>query len=79
VRDTAADVDLYAHAELRAKASAAFRFSPHDYEAPFNPALVYVPPRSKGRHPRRHSDMVSPQPMDRLVCGDVGFAKLAWF
>src|SRR5204863_3043155 len=53
----------------------AFRFSPHDYEA-FAASFGFeeTPDQQAAIH-AVIQDMVSPQPMDRLVCGDVGFGK----
>ena len=53
----------------------AFRFQPHDYEA-FAASFGFE--ETPDQHAAIHAviqDMVSPRPMDRLVCGDVGFGK----
>jgi transcription-repair coupling factor (superfamily II helicase) len=74
VRDTAAELlDLYAR--RAAREGFAFRFTPHDYEA-FAASFAFdeTPDQQAAIH-AVIQDMVSPQPMDRLVCGDVGFGK----
>ena len=74
VRDTAAELlDLYAR--RAAREGFAFRFTPHDYEA-FAASFGFdeTPDQQAAIH-AVIQDMVSPQPMDRLVCGDVGFGK----
>ncbi len=74
VRDTAAELlDLYAR--RAAREGFAFRYSPHDYEA-FAASFGFeeTPDQQAAIH-AVIQDMVSPQPMDRLVCGDVGFGK----
>ncbi len=74
VRDTAAELlNLYA---LRASREGfAHRFSAHDYEA-FATSFGFE--ETADQRAAIHAviqDMVSPKPMDRLVCGDVGFGK----
>ncbi|MBE2241510.1 MAG: DEAD/DEAH box helicase, partial [Burkholderiaceae bacterium] len=74
VRDTAAELlDLYAR--RAAREGFAFRFTPHDYEA-FAASFEFdeTPDQQAAIH-AVIQDMVSPKPMDRLVCGDVGFGK----
>ena len=74
VRDTAAELlNLYAH--RAAREGYAFRFQPHDYEA-FAASFGFE--ETPDQHAAIHAviqDMVSPRPMDRLICGDVGFGK----
>jgi transcription-repair coupling factor (superfamily II helicase) len=74
VRDSAAELlDLYAR--RAAREGHAFRFAPHDYEA-FAASFGFE--ETPDQHAAIHAviqDMVSPRPMDRLVCGDVGFGK----
>ncbi len=74
VRDTAAELlDLYAR--RAAREGFAHRFSPHDYEA-FATSFGFE--ETADQRAAIHAviqDMVSPRPMDRLVCGDVGFGK----
>jgi transcription-repair coupling factor (superfamily II helicase) len=74
VRDTAAEL-LNLYARRAAREGHAFRFSPHDYEA-FAASFGFeeTPDQQAAIH-AVIQDMVSPQPMDRLVCGDVGFGK----
>jgi len=74
VRDTAAELlNLYA---LRASREGfAHRFSPHDYEA-FAASFGFE--ETADQRAAIHAviqDMISPKPMDRLICGDVGFGK----
>jgi transcription-repair coupling factor (superfamily II helicase) len=74
VRDTAAELlNLYAHRASRE--GYAFRFEPHDYEA-FKASFGFeeTPDQQAAIH-AVIQDMISPRPMDRLVCGDVGFGK----
>ena len=74
VRDTAAELlNLYAH--RAAREGFAHRFSPHDYEA-FATSFGFE--ETADQRAAIHAviqDMVSPRPMDRLICGDVGFGK----
>ena len=74
VRDTAAEL-LNLYARRAAREGFAFRYSPHDYEA-FAASFGFeeTPDQQAAIH-AVIQDMVSPQPMDRLVCGDVGFGK----
>ncbi|MGH8797380.1 MAG: transcription-repair coupling factor, partial [Caldimonas sp.] len=74
IRDSAAELlDLYAR--RAAREGYAFRFQPHDYEA-FAASFGFeeTPDQQAAIH-AVIQDMVSPQPMDRLICGDVGFGK----
>ena len=74
VRDTAAELlDLYAR--RAAREGFAHRFSAHDYEA-FATSFGFE--ETADQRASIHAviqDMISPRPMDRLVCGDVGFGK----
>jgi transcription-repair coupling factor (superfamily II helicase) len=74
VRDTAAEL-LNLYARRAAREGYAFRFQPHDYEA-FAASFGFeeTPDQQAAIH-AVIQDMVSPRPMDRLVCGDVGFGK----
>ncbi|GAB4035609.1 MAG: hypothetical protein Fur0014_01520 [Rubrivivax sp.] len=74
VRDTAAEL-LNLYARRAAREGFAHRFSPHDYEA-FATAFGFeeTPDQRAAIH-AVIQDLVSPKPMDRLVCGDVGFGK----
>jgi transcription-repair coupling factor (superfamily II helicase) len=74
VRDTAAEL-LNLYARRAAREGFAFRFQPHEYEA-FAASFGFeeTPDQQAAIH-AVIQDMVSPQPMDRLICGDVGFGK----
>ncbi|MCI4430835.1 MAG: transcription-repair coupling factor [Burkholderiales bacterium] len=74
VRDTAAEL-LNLYAQRSAREGHAFRFTAHDYEA-FAASFGFE--ETADQAAAIHAviqDMVSPRPMDRLVCGDVGFGK----
>ena len=74
VRDTAAEL-LNLYARRAAREGFAHPFAPHDYEA-FAASFGFE--ETPDQHAAIHAviqDLVSPQPMDRLVCGDVGFGK----
>ncbi|MBL8287815.1 MAG: transcription-repair coupling factor, partial [Rubrivivax sp.] len=74
VRDTAAEL-LNLYAQRAAREGFAHRFSAHDYEA-FAASFGFE--ETADQRAAIHAviqDMVSPKPMDRLVCGDVGFGK----
>lgn len=74
VRDAAAEL-LNIHARRAAREGHAFRYSAHDYEqfaADFG--FEETADQSAAIH-AVIQDMISPRPMDRLVCGDVGFGK----
>ncbi|MCG3188429.1 MAG: Transcription-repair-coupling factor [Burkholderiaceae bacterium] len=74
VRDTAAELlDLYA--KRAARAGHAHRFSAHDYEAFAAGFGFEETPDQRAAIHAVIQDLVSPKPMDRLVCGDVGFGK----
>jgi transcription-repair coupling factor (superfamily II helicase) len=74
VRDTAAELlNLYARRATREGFS--HRFSPHDYES-FATSFGFE--ETADQRAAIHAviqDMVASKPMDRLVCGDVGFGK----
>jgi transcription-repair coupling factor (superfamily II helicase) len=74
VRDTAAEL-LNLYARRAAREGHAFRYTPHDYEA-FAASFGFeeTPDQQAAIH-AVIQDMVSPRPMDRLICGDVGFGK----
>ncbi|MEF7615961.1 transcription-repair coupling factor [Aquincola sp. MAHUQ-54] len=74
VRDTAAEL-LNLYARRAAREGHAFRFSPHDYEAFAASFGFEETPDQRAAIHAVIQDMVSPRPMDRLVCGDVGFGK----
>jgi transcription-repair coupling factor (superfamily II helicase) len=74
VRDAAAEL-LNLYARRAAREGHAHRFSAHDYEA-FAASFGFE--ETADQRAAIHAviqDMVSPRPMDRLVCGDVGFGK----
>ena len=74
VKDIATDlIKLYA----RRKASSGFSFAPDSYmQTELEASFFYedTPDQSKATADVKR-DMESPSPMDRLVCGDVGFGK----
>ena len=74
VRDTAAEL-LNIYARRAAREGHAFRFSAQDYEAFSNDFGFEETADQNAAIHAVIQDMISPQPMDRLVCGDVGFGK----
>ncbi|KQT07624.1 transcription-repair coupling factor [Ramlibacter sp. Leaf400] len=74
VRDTAAEL-LNIYARRAAREGHAFRFSAQDYEVFANDFGFQETADQNAAIHAVIQDMVSPQPMDRLVCGDVGFGK----
>ncbi len=74
VRDTAAEL-LNVYARRAVRPGHAFRFPAQDYEA-FAAGFGFeeTPDQAAAIH-AVVQDMISPRPMDRLVCGDVGFGK----
>ncbi len=74
VRDTAAEL-LNLYANRAAREGYAFSFSPHDYEAFAASFGFEETPDQRAAIHAVIQDMISPKPMDRLVCGDVGFGK----
>ncbi len=74
VRDSAAEL-LNIYARRAAREGHAFRYSPGDYETFANDfGFDETADQSAAIH-AVIQDMISPRPMDRLVCGDVGFGK----
>ena len=74
VRDTAAEL-LALYARRAAREGHPHRFSAHDYEA-FAASFGFE--ETADQRAAIHAviqDLISPLPMDRLVCGDVGFGK----
>ncbi len=74
VRDAAAEL-LNIYARRAARQGHAFRFSAPDYEVFANDFGFEETADQKAAIHAVVQDMISPQPMDRLVCGDVGFGK----
>ncbi len=74
VRDSAAEL-LNIYARRAAREGYAFRYSPNDYEAFANDFGFEETADQKAAIHAVIQDMISPRPMDRLVCGDVGFGK----
>ncbi len=74
VRDSAAEL-LNIYARRAARAGHAFRYSPNDYETFANDFGFEETADQKAAIHAVIQDMISPRPMDRLVCGDVGFGK----
>ncbi|XGA69496.1 transcription-repair coupling factor [Duganella sp. BuS-21] len=74
VRDTAAELlNLYARRALRQ--GHAFEYSAHDYERFADSFGFEETPDQQEAIDNVVRDMTSGKPMDRLVCGDVGFGK----
>ena len=74
VRDSAAELlNIYARRALRE--GHAFRYSPNDYETFANDFGFEETADQRAAIHAVIQDMISPRPMDRLVCGDVGFGK----
>ena len=74
VRDSAAEL-LNIYARRAARQGHAFRYSPQDYETFANDFGFEETADQNAAIHCVIQDMVSPRPMDRLVCGDVGFGK----
>ena len=74
IRDTAAELlNLYARRALRQGHS--FEYSAHDYEAFAESFGFEETPDQAAAINSVIKDMTSGKPMDRLICGDVGFGK----
>ncbi|MBJ7420532.1 MAG: transcription-repair coupling factor, partial [Rhodoferax sp.] len=74
VRDAAAELlNIYARRALRE--GHAFRYSAQDYEIFANDFGFEETADQRAAIHAVIQDMISPRPMDRLVCGDVGFGK----
>ena len=73
-RDTAAEL-LNLYAQRAAREGHAFRFDIHDYEAFAAGFPFEETPDQAGAIEAVIKDLVAGKPMDRLVCGDVGFGK----
>ncbi len=74
VRDSAAEL-LNIYARRATREGHAFRYSPNDYEAFANDFGFEETADQRAAIHAVIQDMISPRPMDRLVCGDVGFGK----
>jgi transcription-repair coupling factor (superfamily II helicase) len=74
VRDAAAEL-LNLYARRAAREGHAHRFAAHDYEAFAASFGFEETPDQRAAIHAVIQDMISPKPMDRLVCGDVGFGK----
>ena len=74
IRDTAAEL-LNLYAQRAARKGHAFKLSLHDYEAFAEGFPFEETPDQLAAIEAVISDMQSGRPMDRLVCGDVGFGK----
>ncbi|WP_309832193.1 transcription-repair coupling factor [Paracidovorax wautersii] len=74
VRDSAAEL-LNIYARRAAREGHAFRYSPQDYEQFANDFGFEETADQNAAIHAVIQDMISPRPMDRLVCGDVGFGK----
>jgi transcription-repair coupling factor (superfamily II helicase) len=74
VRDSAAEL-LNIYARRAAREGHAFRFSAGDYEKFANDFGFEETGDQRAAIHATIQDMVSPRPMDRLICGDVGFGK----
>ena len=74
VRDSAAEL-LNIYARRAARQGHAFRYSPQDYETFANDFGFEETADQRAAIHAVIQDMISPRPMDRLVCGDVGFGK----
>jgi len=74
VRDTAAEL-LHLYAQRAARKGHSFKLKPHDYEA-FCDAFPFEETADQaGAITATLHDLQDGKPMDRLVCGDVGFGK----
>lgn len=74
IRDTAAEL-LNLYARRAARAGHAFELTPRDYEKFADSFGFEETPDQAAAIAAVIADMTSGKPMDRLVCGDVGFGK----
>ncbi len=74
VRDTAAEL-LALYAQRAAREGYAFNLKPHDYEAFAEGFPFEETPDQAAAITATLDDLKSSKPMDRLICGDVGFGK----
>ena len=74
VRDTAAEL-LNLYAQRAAREGHAFQFNQHDYDA-FAEGFGFEETADQAAAIQSVlNDLISEKPMDRLICGDVGFGK----
>ena len=74
IRDVAAEL-LEIHAKRAIKQGHAFVIEPTDYQAFADAFPFEETPDQQSAIEAIIDDMVSPHPMDRVICGDVGFGK----
>jgi len=74
IRDAAAEL-LNIYARRAARQGHPFRYTPQDYEVFANDFGFEETADQRAAIHAVIQDMISPRPMDRLVCGDVGFGK----
>ena len=74
VRDTAAEL-LNLYAQRAARRGHSFSLKAHDYEAFCDAFPFEETPDQAGAIQAALADLMDGRPMDRLVCGDVGFGK----
>jgi transcription-repair coupling factor (superfamily II helicase) len=74
VRDTAAEL-LALYAQRAAREGHAFKVKSHDYEAFADGFPFEETPDQEAAIKATLADLTSGKPMDRLICGDVGFGK----
>ncbi|TCS39109.1 transcription-repair coupling factor [Paucimonas lemoignei] len=74
IRDTAAEL-LNLYARRASRQGHAFEYSAHDYEAFAESFGFEETPDQAAAINAVITDMTSGKPMDRLICGDVGFGK----
>ncbi len=72
--DTAAEL-LNLYAQRAARTGHAFKFTPHDYEAFADGFPFEETADQQAAIEAVINDLTTGRPMDRLVCGDVGFGK----
>ncbi|MGH8751887.1 MAG: transcription-repair coupling factor [Burkholderiales bacterium] len=74
VRDTAAEL-LNLYAQRAARQGHAFQYQPHDYEAFVDGFGFEETPDQAAAIQAVIQDLIQGKPMDRVICGDVGFGK----
>lgn len=74
IRDVAAEL-LKIYAARQARTGQVFNYSKHDFEL-FSQGFPFEETEDQGTAIEQVvTDMTAPKPMDRLICGDVGFGK----